>query len=131
LSKPLSFTFHRAFDCVDDPLNSLNQLIGIGVDRLLTSGGEISAEKGLPLLKQLKKQSGGKITIMPGGGINFENVTKFKSAGFSEIHISASRVIELNSSTKNNLKLVKIFKENKLTYSDFHKIKSIINIIKD
>jgi len=119
LTKPLEFTFHRAFDCVKNPKKSLEQLIDLGIDRVLTSGQETSAEKGLELLKQLKKQAKGRITILAGGGISAENVIKFKEAGFNEIHASASSIIESIDS---------LFSE-PLTYSDPEKIKAILDAI--
>lgn len=119
LTKPLEFTFHRAFDCVKNPKRSLEQLIDLGIDRVLTSGQETSAEKGLELLKQLKKQAKGRITILAGGGISAVNVIKFKEAGFNEIHASASSIIESDDS---------LFSE-PLTYSDPEKIKAILDAI--
>ncbi len=49
LAKPLSFTFHRAFDWVDKPLEALEKLINIGVERVLTSGQKTAASKGISL----------------------------------------------------------------------------------
>jgi len=94
LSKSLSFTFHRAFDCVPNPFKALEQLIDLGVDRILTSGQEVSAEKGLELLKKLKEKANGRIGILPGSGINPDNAKYFKDAGFNELHTSASKVIK-------------------------------------
>ena len=84
LSKPLQFTFHRAFDLVNDPLNEIESLIEIGVDRILTSGQKDKAIEGLELLMQLKKISKNRIVIMPGSGINRSNIVNFQS--FNEIH---------------------------------------------
>lgn len=94
LSKPMSFTFHRAFDCVPNPFKVLEQLIDLGVDRILTSGQANSAEKGLELLKKLNKKANNRITILAGSGINLQNVELFKNSGFNEIHTSASKVVE-------------------------------------
>ena len=55
LSKPLTFTFHRAFDCVTNPKESLKQLIDLKVDRILTSGLQPNAEKGIELLIELQQ----------------------------------------------------------------------------
>ena len=100
LTKPLEFTFHRGFDCVENPKKSLEQLIELGANRVLTSGLESSAEKGLDLLIQLKEQAKGRITILPGSSINPNNAHLFKDAGFSEIHASASKTIHnINKST--------------------------------
>jgi copper homeostasis protein len=90
LSRPLPFTFHRAFDKLDNPIQGLNELIGLGVDRVLTSGQESSAVDGLPLLMQLNEIARGRLTILPGGGINAKNAAVFKTKGFAEIHASAS-----------------------------------------
>lgn len=82
LSKPLDFTFHRAFDWVSDPKQALKQLTDPKVKRVLTSGQELSAEKGISLLKDLREQSKGDLTIFPGGWVNPNNVLLFKEAGF-------------------------------------------------
>jgi copper homeostasis protein len=90
LSRPLPFTFHRAFDELDNPIQGLNELIGLGVDRVLTAVQESSAVDGLPLLMQLNEIARGRLTILPGGGINAKNAAVFKTKGFAEIHASAS-----------------------------------------
>ena len=84
LSKPLEFTFHRAFDVVSKPLNEIENLIELGVDRVLTSGQKNKAIKGLELLEELKNISKNRIKIMPGSGINKSNIVNFRS--FDEIH---------------------------------------------
>jgi len=119
LAKPLKFTFHRAFDCVPNPSEALEQLIDLGIERVLTSGLETSAEKGLDLLKQLKNQANERITILAGGGISAENAIKFKKASFNEIHASASSKIGPDDA---------LFSE-PLTYSDPEKIKAILDAI--
>ena len=93
LSKPMSFTFHRAFDVVSKPKEALLQLIALGVHRLLTSGQEEKAEDGIDLLLELQKIAEDKLTILPGSGINSENCIHFKNNGFTEIHSSASKII--------------------------------------
>ena len=84
LSKPLDFTFHRAFDIVKNPLHEIENLIEIGVDRVLTSGKKEKAIEGLELLKELKNIYQNRIIIMPGSGINKSNIVNFKI--FSDIH---------------------------------------------
>jgi copper homeostasis protein len=98
LASPLPFTFHRAFDGVINPIKSLEQLIQLGVKRVLTSGQESSAIKGLELLQKLKKQSKNQIIILPGAGISPLNVSIFKALGFTEIHASASKQITKTTS---------------------------------
>ena len=91
LSRPLEFTFHRAFDIVTDPLNELENLIDIGVDRLLTSGQKDKAIDGLDLLKKLNKKAGDRIKIMPGSGISNNTIKNFDL--FNEIHGSFKKDI--------------------------------------
>ena len=84
LSRPLEFTFHRAFDIVSDPLKEIENLIRLGVDRILTSGQKNKAIEGLYLLEKLNNISKKRIVIMPGSGISNTNFKKFNS--FNEIH---------------------------------------------
>ena len=94
LSRPLEFTFHRAFDVVSDPLKEIENLIEIGVDRVLTSGQKDKAIEGLKLLKEFKNISKNRIKIMPGSGINKSNIMNFRS--FNEIHGSFKNEINTN-----------------------------------
>ena len=92
LSRPLEFTFHRAFDVVSDPLKEIEKLIKMGVDRVLTSGQKEKAMDGLDLLKQLKNISKNRIKILPGSGINKSNIVNFES--FKEIHGTLIEFVE-------------------------------------
>ena len=121
LSKPMSFTFHRAFDVVSKPKESLLQLLNLGVDRLLTSGQQEKAEDGIDLLIELQKLAKNKLTILPGSGINSENCIHFKNAGFTEIHSSASKIISMNTHS--------YFGNTPQTVSDIDTIKNILNVI--
>lgn len=91
----LDFTFHRAFDWTPDPRRALEKLIDLKVPRLLSSGQEISAEKGILLLQEFQKLAMDKLEIMPGGGINADNIDCFKKAGFKALHTSASEKLQL------------------------------------
>ena len=84
LTRPLEFTFHRAFDVVSDPFKEIEKLIELGIDRVLTSGQEERAVDGLDLLETLHKIAKNRIKIMPGSGINKSNIVNFKK--FKEIH---------------------------------------------
>ncbi|KAA3619086.1 MAG: copper homeostasis protein CutC [Flavobacterium sp.] len=85
----MEFTFHRAFDECVEPMTSLDDLLQLGVDRLLSSGQQLTAVDGLELLKTLMESSRDQIEIMPGAGINLSNVLTFKEAGFGSVHLSA------------------------------------------
>ncbi|PKQ60481.1 hypothetical protein BZG02_19200 [Labilibaculum filiforme] len=94
LAKPMSFTFHRAFDMVKDHFKALEQLIEMGADRILTSGGEQTAELGKDLLKGLLEKASGRIVIVPGSGINHENILSLKKhTGAQEFHCSAKSLV--------------------------------------
>lgn len=66
----MSVTFHRAFDMCRNPQEALEQIIELGCHRILTSGQEATAEKGIPLLKELVELADERIIIMPGCGVN-------------------------------------------------------------
>lgn len=89
-ARPLSVTFHRAFDMCDDPFEALEQLVKLRVDRILTSGQKQTALEGSTLLKQLIQKAGNQIIIMPGGGIRPNNIEKLiKKTGAREYHVSS------------------------------------------
>jgi copper homeostasis protein len=90
LARPLSVTFHRAFDMTPDPRKALQTLIDLGVDRVLTSGQEASVLEGLPLIAELVERAGERIIVMPGGGITPRNVARIVAvAKPKEIHFAA------------------------------------------
>ncbi len=94
-ARPMQVTFHRAFDLADDPVAALTALIDLGVERLLTSGQEDSALKGLPLITDLIRRADGRIIVMPGGGINPGNARLIcRQSGCREIHFAALETIE-------------------------------------
>lgn len=90
LAYPMSATFHRAFDRVLDPFQSLEDIIEIGCERILTSGKKPTAIEGSFLLKQLVEQSDERIIIMPGSGVRANNILEIaKQTGAREFHSSA------------------------------------------
>lgn len=94
-ARPLSITFHRAFDVCRDPHHALESLIRHGIDRVLTSGQEATAVEGIPLLRELVQQADGRIIIMPGCGVRANNIARIEAeTGAQEFHTSARRVIE-------------------------------------
>ena len=114
LSKPLPFTFHRAFDWVTNPTEALENLIEVGVQRVLTSGQSATAEQGITMLTQLHQQANNRIQVLPGGAINENNVKLFKNAGFTEIHASASALVQETEIPKISMNSPKFFQENKV-----------------
>ena len=89
LSKPIDFTFHRAFDKIINPFNGMEQLINIGANRILTSGQKETAVEGIELIKKLNQSAKGRIKIMPGSGIKQNNLNMFYNININEIHGSS------------------------------------------
>jgi copper homeostasis protein len=95
LARPLSVTFHRAFDLTPDPYQALAALLHLKVDRLLTSGQKASAPEGADLIAELRRKAGKHLTIMPGGGITEQNlVPLLAKTSATEFHVSAREFTE-------------------------------------
>lgn len=129
LAKPLSFTFHRAFDWIEDSFAALDTLINAGANRILTSGKSTTAIDGMEHLKSLAEKANDKLIILPGGGINLENAMQFKQAGFKEIHCSASSIQYVNKFEAIPMNSPIFFDERIIVHSDSDKIKAILNRI--
>lgn len=87
VARPLSVTFHRAFDMCRELPRALEDLISCGIDRVLTSGGEAKALDGKQMLSHLVSVAGDRISVMVGGGVRKENVREIVlEVGVREIH---------------------------------------------
>ncbi|CAN5494319.1 copper homeostasis protein CutC [soil metagenome] len=92
LAYPLEVTFHRAFDRAKDPLQSLENIIKCGCQRILTSGQVPNAFDGKELIKQLVEQADERIIIMPGSGVRSNNIAELaRYTGATELHSSARK----------------------------------------
>ena len=86
----LDLTFHRAFDMTRDLNESLEEIIGLGITRVLSSGGQPNVSAGVSQLAALVKQAADRASIMPGGGVTEHNLEEIlQVTGASEIHLSA------------------------------------------
>ena len=94
-AQSIKTTFHRAFDIVTDPIESLDQIIALGFNRLLTSGQESTAQKGIPLVRQLRDRAQNRITVLAGAGVNALNAKQIiNETGVRELHASASNRVQ-------------------------------------
>jgi copper homeostasis protein len=83
----MGVTFHRAFDRTCDCLQALDDVIDLGCERILTSGGYPSAVEGASVIRQLVERAGQRIVVMPGAGITPENAEELmRETGAREIH---------------------------------------------
>jgi copper homeostasis protein len=91
---PMQVTFHRAFDACPDQAAELEDIIDLGCQRVLTSGGQASAPAGQAQLAALVQQAAGRISIMPGAGISPATLPALLTAtGVREFHGSARRLV--------------------------------------
>lgn len=86
----LGVTFHRAFDMCADQFQALEDIIEMGCERILTSGGKSTAMEGANVIAHLIEKAAGRIAIMPGSGITENNVADLVHfTGATEVHSSA------------------------------------------
>jgi copper homeostasis protein len=91
VARPLPVTFHKAFDQVSDPLEALETLIALGVDRILTSGGRPTALEGIPMLAALAKRAKGRLLIMAGGRLDADSLPRVIRQGhIDEVHLGSA-----------------------------------------
>ena len=94
LAGAMEITFHRAFDACPDQTQALEDVIALGCQRVLTSGGQPTVEAGQNQLAALVAQAAGRIQIMPGAGISAGNVRALAAGtGAQEFHASAKREV--------------------------------------
>lgn len=129
LAKPMHFTFHRAFDWVTEPLETIKELEAMGVQTILTSGGEASAESGIENLA--KWQNCTRMTIMAGGGVGPGNAPEFLEIGLDAIHCSGTsfgnRVPLQGKITMNS---VKHLVEDKVAVSNLETLRLVVKAVK-
>ena len=122
LGEDLQITFHRAFDDTFDYERSLNFLINTNVDRVLSSGMGRNVDLGMEVLKQMKEFAADRIEIMPGGGVNINNIPKL----INEVTPDA---IHFSGTVKKSIDQDSKFSED-LLLPDEGKIKRMISEIK-
>lgn len=121
----LSVTFHRAFDRCCNPKLALEQIISLGCNRLLTSGQASTAFIGKNVIRELVKQANGRITIMPGCGVNANNAAEILSyTAATEIHASASTDIK----SKMAFHRSEVYMGNSKTDENMHRGTSVDNV---
>ena len=86
-ARPLPVTCHKAIDAARDPVEALEALLALGVDRVLTSGGAATAAGGVVTLARMVARAGDALVVMAGGGVRAHNVAALVDAtGVREVH---------------------------------------------
>lgn len=130
LAKPMTFTFHRAFDFANDPYKALEDIVSTGADCLLTSGQQPTAIEGEHLIRELVKIADGRISIMPGSGINADNIEFLLETGAKEFHMSGTSTLESGMTFKKfGMSLGNPEGDYKIVESNVDKIKAVLAII--
>lgn len=102
LAKPMKIGFHRAFDRCADMEQALEDIIELGCERILTSGGAANALDGAEKIASLIKIAAGRISIMPGAGIRETNIADIiRITGATEFHSTAKSVVKSDMKFRN------------------------------
>ena len=108
----MTVSFHRAFDDTFEFGKSLDTLIELGVNRLLSAGLARNVDLGLSILKEMKAYAGNRIQIMPGGGVNESNITKIRDQVQPDaIHFSSTENHLLDESSMFSETIMKVSEE--------------------
>jgi len=130
LARPLSFTFHRAFDFTPDPFQALEDVIKTGANRILTSGQQPTAYQGVHLIKELIKISNNRIIIMPGSGVNADTIEDLMETGATEFHMSGTSSFQSEMTFKKPFMKISNAEDDYLNvHSDPEKIKAVVNYL--
>ncbi|WP_448698795.1 copper homeostasis protein CutC [Mucilaginibacter sp. AW1-3] len=124
----ISVTFHRAFDMCRDHFAALEDIIAIGCDRILTSGGKSSAMEGASVISHLITVAQNRINIMPGSGINEHNIADLiHFTGATEFHSTAKTRIDSPMEYRNDHILLNGFGEQfTLEFTDSERVKTLL-----
>ena len=121
--------FHRAFDCVKDPYHTIELLIELGVDRILTSGLENLAIDGIELLQDLKAKYGDKIELLIGSGINKNNALHIIDyTNINQVHSSCKKWVN-DQTTTNDKVSYKYHNEFDYDVTDFNFVQELLKAI--
>ncbi len=129
----MSITFHRAFDMSPDPFKAMEEIIGLGINRILTAGHKNTVPEGLDLICQLIKKAAGRIIIMPGSGINEENIQDIRDkSGAMEFHLTGKKTVESKMQFRKQgifMGGLKEIPEYSINITDAERIRKIVNLL--
>ena len=79
LAYPMEVTFHKAIDEIQNPLDYIDDLVNIGIKRILTSGGKATALEGKDLINEIIKKSNERLKIVVAGKVTKENLNELSN----------------------------------------------------
>ena len=86
-ARPLPVTFHRAVDLTPDPVEAIEALLSLGVDRVLSSGGAATARGGAAALAAMVRRAGEALTVVAAGNVRADHAAWLvQETGVREIH---------------------------------------------
>jgi copper homeostasis protein len=130
VAQELPVTFHRAFDHVTNPGDALDELIDLGVVRVLTSGGANTALEGASRIGALVNQAEGRVGIVAGGGVRESNVQEIITlTGVDEVHARITSIVSPGGSARATLKLRKRMPDNEGAWDelDESRMRDLVN----
>ena len=125
----MEVTFHRAFDRVSDPENSLEEIIAMGCKRILTSGLKPTAPEGSELLMKLVQQAANRITIMPGSGIRAGNIRALALATGAKAFHSSARLSKGSDMDYKNMEMNELLNKITLDGTEVSALRNELNTI--
>lgn len=130
-ANPLKVVLHRAFDDAKNPNQKIEQLIQMGICRILTSGQKKNAREGAEYIKEMQKEFGDRITFMPGCGVNHENIKEiYDITGCKNYHLSGKKNVGSGMEYRENIKRMDTsLEEYQLERADFSAIKSAREVL--
>lgn len=135
LARPMSVTFHRAFDVAKDPFQALEDIVACGCHRILTSGQKDKVSDGLDLVHKLIVKATNRIIIMPGSGVDEMNIQNIQAkTGANEFHASLRNQIKSKMIFKKNevhMKSLSQPNEDEISVTDPNRVKKAIELIQN
>lgn len=87
IARPMQVTFHKAIDDLENPLEWIEDLISIGVDRILTSGTQNTAAEGKEIINAMIEKAAGRLKIVVAGKVSKDNIADLqKEINNDEFH---------------------------------------------
>lgn len=123
---------HRAFDCTAEPFAAMEELIAMGVDRVLTSGQKPNAVAGRELLRELQARYGTQIEILAGSGVNAANACELMAyTGVQQVHSSCKAWLTDPTTVSNDISYGMISGEHERMYDvvSAEKVRELVGLV--